>query len=108
MNHPFVQSREQAVQDRAVGVEQFVEEDEGCLGQHPVCIGPKLSLPQTADIKWAEEFVRLGEPGQQIGECLPVQTLTQGLDQSALGRARWTEDEKVLAAEQANPQQIDD
>ena len=106
--HPLVEHHQEAVQDRAVGVEQLVEEHQRRLGQHALGIREQFSLAELADVERPEQLVGLGEPRQQIVEHPPVDPPRQVLHEGRLGGARRTEDEQVFARDEADAQQVDD
>src|SRR4051812_38361918 len=64
--NPFIERREQAVQNRAVGIEQFVEENERGLWQHAFGIGQQFAFTQFANIERAKQFVRFRKTGEQV------------------------------------------
>ena len=105
---PFVEHHQEAVEDRAVGVEQLVEEDQRGLRQHALGVGHQVALAELADIERPEQFVGLGEAGQQIIEDAALDPPGQVLDQGAFGRARRPQQEQVFAGHQRDAQQVDD
>ncbi len=104
----FVEHHQQAVEDGAVGVEQFVQEHERRLGEHAFRIGRQLAFAQLADIERAEQLVRLGEPREQVIEDAAFDAAAQFVHQGAFGGAGRAENEQVLAAGQADAEQVDD
>ena len=104
----LVEHHQEAVEDRAVGVEQLVEEDQRGLRQHAFGVGHQVAFAEFADIERPEQLVGLGEAGQQVIEHAALDPPGQVLDQGALGRARRPQQEEVLAGHQGDAQQIDD
>ena len=104
---PLVEDREQVVQDRAVGVEQLVEEDELGLGEHPGGDRGDGPLAEPHQVDRAEHLVRLGEPRQQVLEVPALHGRGELPDQGRLGRPRRPVQEQVLAGDDRQGDQVD-
>lgn len=104
----LVESHQQAVENRAVGVQQFVQKNEVRLRQHALGVRDQIAFAQLADVKRSEQLVRLGKASQQIVEHPPVELLRKCLDEGTLGRSGRAVQEEVLAHDQADSQQVDD
>ena len=61
---PLVEHGQQVVEDRAIGVEELVQEDEFALGKHAGGHRGDRSFAEPDQVDRAEDLVRLGEPGQ--------------------------------------------
>ena len=96
--HSLIQHREQVVEDRPVGVEELVQEDELCLGQHPgrdLRHGP---LAEAYQVDRAENLVRLGEacsagirstgpgPRSRTGRSAPTSPFPAAVQEQVLTR----------------------
>ena len=104
---PLVEHREQVVQDRAVGVEELVQEDELGLGQHAGGDRGDGPLAEPHQVDRAEHLVRLGEAGQQVLEVPPLDRGREPVDQGRLGRPRRPVQEQVLARDDGQGDQVD-
>ena len=104
---PLVQHRQQVVQDRAVGVEQLVEEDELGLGEHAGDDRGDRSLAEPGQVDRAEDLVRLGEARQQVFEGTPPHHRRELVDQRRLGRPRRPMQEQVLARDDRQRDEVD-
>ena len=105
---PLVEHREQVVQDRAIGVEQLVQEDELRLRKHPGGDRGDGPLAEPDQVDRAEDLVRLGEPGQQIFKIVAPDRRGKLADQGRLGGPRRPVQEQVLAGRDRQRDQVDD
>jgi len=105
---PLVQSDEERVENGAVGVQEFIEEDERCLGKHTFGVRQEFALAQLPNVKGAEEFAGFGEAGEEIVEGAAFHPGGELVNKSGFGGSRWPEEEEVLAANEADAEQIDD
>ena len=105
---PLVEDRQQVVEDRAVGVEQLVEEGELGLGEHPGGDRGDGPLAEPGQVDRAEDLVGLGEAGQQVFEVPPLDRRGELADQGRLRRPRRPVEEQVLAGDDRQGDQVDD
>ena len=104
----FVQREQQAVEDGAVGIEEFVEKNERRLRQHALGVREQFALAEFAQIERAEEFVRFGETREQIVKAAPFEPRGDVMHERTFRSARRPEDEQVFATHKAQAEQVDD
>ena len=104
----LVEQREQGVEDRAVRLEDLVEEDDLRLGQHAGRVAAVDALAERGDVDRAEDLVRLGEAREQVLEVVRLHQLGERADERALGRAGRAEQHAVLAGDDRDHQEPDD
>ena len=85
---PLIEHGQKVIEDRAIGIEKLVEEDEFALGEHAGCHRGDRSLAEPDQVDRAEDLVRLGEPGQQVFEIAGADGQGELADQGRLGGAR--------------------
>src|ERR1019366_967168 len=96
------------VQDRRVRLEDFVEEDDLRVGEHPFGASLVTTLAKGGDIDGAEDLVRLGEARQQVLEVASLHEAGERADESALRRSRRPNEDGVLARDRRHEEQADD
>src|SRR5262249_10842330 len=104
----LVEEREERVEDRAVRLEDLVEEDDLCLGEHADRVAAVDAPAGRAHVDGAEDLVRLGEPGEEVLEVLRLHELGERPDEGALRGAGWAEEDAVLAGDDGDHQEADD
>lgn len=105
---PFVQEHEQRVENRAVGLENLVEEGDGSGGQVAVGLSLVLVFFKRLDRERAEEFFGhrgAGEQAFKVGLAREREPETPG--QFALGRARRSDEQNVLPRERGEKGKAD-
>ena len=105
---PLVEHRQQVVQDRAIGIEELVQEDELAFGEHAGGDRGDGPLAEPDQVDGAEDLVGLGEPGEQIFEIVPLDGEGKLTDQGRLGSARRPMKQEVLAGRDGQGDQVDD
>ena len=104
----LVEHRQQVVQDRTVGVEQFVEKGELGLGQHVGRDRGDHALAEFRQIDRAENFVGLGEAREQVFEVAAADGGGELADDQRFRRPRRPIQEQVFAGHDGQGDQIDD
>lgn len=102
----LVEGGEEIIEDGAVGIEEFVEEDDLGFGEHAIGVGDEFAFFESADVEGAEEFVGFGEAGEEVVKGLADNTIGEG--DGAFGRSRRTVEEEVFASDKGDAEEIDD
>ena len=64
--NPFVEDRQEIIENRTVGIEQLIEKDKLSFRQHPCDDGGDRSFAEFDEIDGAKEFIGFREASQQI------------------------------------------
>ena len=105
---PLVEQGEQRVEDRRVGLEDLVEEDDLRRREHALGAALVASLAERCDVDGAEELVRLGEAREQVLEVVRVQEAREHSNQRALGGSRRTHEHRVLTSHHRDEEEAND
>jgi hypothetical protein len=104
----LVEEREQRVEDRAVGLEHFVDEGDGRLRQEAGRHALVAVLLQGGNRQRAEQLLGDREAGQQALEIAsPVKRQVQPPRQFAFGGTGWPNQQRVLAGQRRQKRQPD-
>jgi hypothetical protein len=103
----FVEQGEERVEDRAVGLEDLVEEDDLALGHHPGGLAAVGALAEGGDVDRAEELVGLGESGEEVFEILRVAEAGERPRERALGGAGRADQHQMLAGQRRDEHAAD-
>ena len=105
---PLVEHRQQVVEDRAIGVEELVEEDEFAFGQHACRDRRHGPFPEPRQVDGTEDLVRLGEAGKQIFKVTSPYGHGELADQGGFGGSGRSVQEQVLAGGYCQRDHVDD
>ncbi len=104
----LVEHREEVVEERAVRVEELVEEDELGLGEHARRARRDRPLAEARQVDRSEDLVRLGEAREEVLEVAPLHGLGERADERRLRRPRGPVEEQVLAGDDGDGHEIAD
>jgi hypothetical protein len=105
---PLVEHRQQVIEDRAIGIEEFVQKHEFGLGQHTGRDRGHDALTEPNQINWAKYFIGFGEPGQHVFEVPPADRRRKLPNQGGFRGSRRPMQEQVLAGHKGQPNKIND
>ena len=95
-------------QDRRRAQEDLVEERDIGFGQHSRRLGLDDAFAQAPQIDRPEDLARLGEAAQQILEVARAEDGGDAARGLALARARRTDDERMLAGDRRQRDELDE
>jgi hypothetical protein len=75
----------------------LVEKRDLGFGKHAGCLRLDHPIPQPPQVDGTDDLARLGEPTKQVLEVAAAERSCDAANRLALRRARWAQDEQVLA-----------
>ncbi len=96
--HFLIQRHQQTVQNRAVCIQKFVEKNDVGFRQHTLGVRLRLTVAQSTNVEWSEQFRWICESLEQIVEDTTVQPRRQRSHDRALRRAGWSKQKQVFAS----------